>query len=120
MAGRILFVENMDKTRLITHRMLTKMGYEVTSVNSADEALEVLDQGQEFEVLFTDIKMPGSMDGLGLAVEVKKRFPNIIILFTSGLTALSDEELITLSAHFISKPYLRKELADKLGAIINA
>lgn len=116
---RILFVENSTTTRVITHRILKNLGYTVTSVCNAEKALELFDQGEEFELLFADINLPGGMDGVTLASTAKKRYPTLKILFTSGMPILTDEQLNELSAHYISKPYQRKELVEKLGGVLS-
>src|SRR5690554_2222886 len=82
---RILIVEDDELVRHHVIRQLQDFGYDIIAVNSAHEALEVLQQ-QRFDLLFTDVVMPGGMNGQQLAAEAQKRYPDMQLLFTSRYT----------------------------------
>lgn len=117
----VLIVDDKDDVRQIGISYLEQLNCRVRSAADAAEALRVLEQYDDIDVLFTDVVMPGGMSGLMLAEEAKKRFPQIKVLFCSGYV---DEGLVrrhdlgTRTA-FIRKPYRKSELAQKLGRIRN-
>jgi CheY-like chemotaxis protein len=116
--SRILIVEDEMIVRLIGSDTLTDAGYEVVEAATADEALQLLEQHGDVEVLFTDIRMPGSMDGLELARVVRERWPAMKILITSGDT-FPPRSAIADDGCFLAKPYttkvLRREVDKLLG-----
>ena len=87
------------------------VGLEALGATSADEALRVLDANPGITALVTDINMPGSMDGLQLAAEVRKRWPTIKIVVTSGRRRPSVLEL-PRGAAFVPKPFLPQQIID--------
>jgi DNA-binding NtrC family response regulator len=103
-ARTILLVEDEATLRMIGSDALADAGYEVIEAGSADEALRILEQASEVQVLFTDIRMPGTMDGLQLATLVHARWPEMKILLTSGDTWPS-KNMIPDDGRFIAKPY---------------
>jgi CheY-like chemotaxis protein len=115
--SRVLIVEDEMIVRLIGGDTLTDAGYEVVEAANADEALEILDKHGDVEVLFTDIRMPGSMNGLELARVVHERWPAMKILITSGDT-FPPRNAIADDGRFLAKPYstegLRREVATLL------
>lgn len=119
---RILLVEDHEQVRDHVLKLLSKMGYSVTAANDGKEALEQMNSGKEFELLFTDIIMPGGMNGQELAKEAKKLDPRIKVLFTSGYPASAFKHLGLKEQeglHLLSKPYrfadLQSAIADLLG-----
>ena len=83
---RVLVVEDQESVLRTVTRMLRQLGFIVTAAGSADLALDHLEAGEEFDLLFTDIVLPGAMDGVGLAEEMRGRSPATRILLTSGFT----------------------------------
>ncbi|MPZ35859.1 MAG: response regulator [Rhodospirillales bacterium] len=79
-------------------------GFSVLQAIDADEAIEVLQKRPDIRVVFTDVDMPGSMDGLELAHAIRHRWPPIQVVLTSGKMRPAADELPKLS-RFISKPY---------------
>lgn len=105
----VLVVEDEIFIRMIAVDTLEDGGYAVLEAGDAREALTVLEQTPEIELIFTDINMPGDIDGLDLANEVAMRWPHIGIIVTSGAVRLGDGD-IPDAGTFLSKPYLAKEL----------
>lgn len=115
---RILLVEDNPKTRLIAQRTLVSFGYSsVTPAANAAAALLLIDSGQEFDLLFTDIRMAGEMNGIELARAVVLRRPTIRVLITSGYSEVTNEELVALHATFIAKPYRMAQLEKILRQV---
>ena len=84
---------------------------------SADEALQILERHGDVEVLFTDIRMPGSMNGLELARVVHNRWPAVKILVTSGDTFPKDSEIAD-SGRFLAKPYSTERLKCEIDLLV--
>lgn len=102
---RVLVVEDDDVVRLIGSTMLESLGFEVLTCVNADDALAVLVDDSSFDVVFTDMMMPGSMGGLGLAQTVERLYPSLRVILTSGW---SDAELpkdTRRDRPFLLKPY---------------
>jgi two-component system, response regulator PdtaR len=111
-AGRlvvILIVEDDGLINLMVSDDLQRAGYHVLSVYSADEAITVLESRNDIWLIFTDIDLPGSMDGLGLAATVDDRWPPVHIIITTGQMRPSDD-LMPKGSAFLAKPYPAGEL----------
>jgi len=96
---------------------LEEAGYEVIEAGDADEAVRILEQAGEVHVLFTDIRMPGSMDGLALAKLVHERWPAMKILITSGDTFPRTAQ-IPDEGHFLAKPYRLEALQSEVTSLL--
>src|SRR3712207_5869616 len=94
--------------------MLEDAGFAVLEAENADAALRLLERhGAEVTALFTDVHMPGSMDGLTLTRAVHARWPHILPFVTSGRAHLGDDE-IPDSGRFIGKPYRPSEVVNAI------
>src|SRR5580698_7763267 len=100
----VLIVEDEPLIRMGAGKIIEDAGYEVIEAASADEAIRILESRSDIRVVFTDIHMPGSMDGLKLAHAVRKRWPPIKIIVTSGRSQVSEQELPE-GGRFFAKPY---------------
>jgi DNA-binding NtrC family response regulator len=100
----VLLVEDEPLIRMLAVDAFEHAGLRCFEAGDADEAIIKLRQHSEICVLFTDINMPGSMDGIALATAVHKQHPGIELIVTSGRRLYSDDELPD-SGTFISKPY---------------
>jgi two-component system, response regulator PdtaR len=90
--------------------MLEDLGYRAVETFSAEDALSVLREHDDIALVFTDIDMPGTMNGLGLAALVDETWPDIRILIASGRAIPSAGE-IPSKARFLTKPYASHHLA---------
>src|SRR5262245_30119597 len=99
----ILVVEDDVFQRMTVAAELRKQGYNVVEAANADEALSILQSGTRIHVVFTDIAMPGSLDGVGLARIVCSAFPSVQVILTSG--HLAGTELDDRISGFFPKPY---------------
>jgi two-component system, response regulator PdtaR len=100
----VLVVEDDLLIRLYAVQIIEEAEFDVVEASNADEAIAILEARPEIAVLFTDIQMPGSMDGLKLAAAVKGRWPPIKIVATSGLVHVGPDDLPE-GGRFIPKPY---------------
>jgi two-component system, response regulator PdtaR len=110
----ILVVENEAIVRLELADWLADLGLLVLEAQDADEAITLLDAHPEIEFLMTDIRMPGSMDGVRLAHHVRGRWPPVKIIVVSGMVETQLSELPHASI-FVSKPYDHQMLSQALG-----
>ncbi|MDQ0323348.1 YesN/AraC family two-component response regulator [Pararhizobium capsulatum DSM 1112] len=91
-------------------------GFRVFEASNADEAIDILNAHPEIQVMFTDIDMPGSMDGLKLASAVRDRWPPVKIIVTSGHHYLNDQAL-PVEGRFFSKPYNHSQIVSTITAM---
>src|SRR5262249_45870417 len=84
--GTILVVEDNAEVAEVTSGLLDQLGYRVLRAESAAAALDSLHNGAQVDLVFSDIVMPGALDGLGLADEVRKLYPHVPVLLTSGFS----------------------------------
>lgn len=98
---------------------LADAGYQVLEAGNADEALKVIQANSNVGLIFTDIDMPGSMDGLKLAALVRDRWPPIRLIVTSGKRIVEITDLPDGSV-FFSKPYSHREVAAAVEEMMSA
>jgi PAS domain S-box-containing protein len=119
----ILVVDDSAEVLELAQDILTSAGYAVTTATSGEEALQLFDAGHgesHFDLLFTDLVMPGGMNGLVLADEVMARDGSVSVLLTTGYS----EELVIngprkRATDVLSKPYRRSELLDRVRQALN-
>jgi CheY-like chemotaxis protein len=99
----ILVVEDDILLSLDTSEALEDGGFDVIAAANADEAIKVLETRNDIRTIFTDINMPGSMDGLKLAAAVRDRWPPVNIIVTTGMRAPHRDQL-PANTIFIAKP----------------
>jgi signal transduction histidine kinase len=117
--GRILVVEDDVQVADMAAELLQSCGYSVRSVHRADAALELMIGGEPIDLVFSDIVMPGVMNGVKLAEEVNRRFPEVPVLLTTGFKdALSRAEGRGLA--IINKPYRREDLYRRISELLAA
>ena len=117
-SAHILVVEDDNLVRMIVVEMLRGAGFAVTEAPHADEAWAILRERQEpIRVLFTDIDMPGSMDGFVLAGRVADAWPHIGLVVSSGRRPMADRD-IPHSGRFLSKPYRSADLMQMIREAI--
>ena len=109
----VLVVEDEFLIRADAVDMLRAAGFDVVEAESADEAILILECRFDITVVFTDIQMPGSMDGLKLAAAVRGRWPPIKIVATSGRSGISKDDLPS-GSRFLRKPYNASQIVETL------
>lgn len=100
----VLVVEDDWLLRLLAIEMVEDTGLVAVEAANADEAIAILERRADIALIFTDIDMPGSMDGLKLAHAVRRRWPPVKIIIVSGKTLLTDDDLPS-DTRFFPKPY---------------
>jgi CheY-like chemotaxis protein len=113
MVAIVLVVEDEPLLRMAAVDIIEEAGFQALEATSADEAILLLEMHDDIRILFTDIDMPGSMDGLKLAAAVRKKWPPISIIVVSGHRKREDGELPDGSVFFI-KPYSKAEVVSTL------
>jgi CheY-like chemotaxis protein len=109
----VLIVEDELLLRMNAVDMIEAAGFEVVEAANADEAIEILEARRDISVVFTDIQMPGSMDGLKLVRAVRGRWPPIKIVATSGHIGVAQTDLPE-GGRFLPKPYSPGQVMDVL------
>jgi two-component system, response regulator PdtaR len=115
----ILVVEDEPLVRLVGTLLLADAGFNVIEACNAEEALRVLEAGSDIRIVFTDVEMPGALDGFGLARCVHERWPAIGVIVTSG-RAEPPRQKAGLNELFVAKPYASSTLMHKIEACLSA
>jgi two-component system, response regulator PdtaR len=109
----VLIVEDEFLIRMDAVDMIRSAGFDVVEAQNADEAVVILQERFDISVVFTDIQMPGSMDGLKLAAVIRDRWPPIKIVATSGRLKIGEDDL-PAGSRFLPKPYSALQIAGAL------
>jgi len=118
----ILVVEDHDDLRAHSSAILGELGYRVFAAADGDEALRLLEARPEVSLLFTDVVLPGDMNGRQLADEALRRRPDLKLLFTTGYTrdAIVRDGELDPGVQLISKPFTFDDLAAKVRRVLDA
>ncbi len=114
----ILIVEDDPLLLIDAVDMAEDAGFTAYAARNADEAIERMRKHADIRILFTDVDMPGSMDGLRLAHYVRDRWPPVEIIVVSGLRHIPLEEM-PASSLFFAKPYPQKPLLDAFAGAVS-
>ena len=114
----VLLVEDELVVRMATADALEEAGFEVIETTNAQAAHEILQRRADIRVLFTDVKMPGPMDGLELALLVRRQWPHISVVITSGHLE-PESAALPEKAVFIAKPYGEQAPAKVIQALLS-
>jgi len=119
-SGQILVVEDDEDIREVTAAILRGQGYAVTEASSSAEAVQLLASGKTFSLLFTDLVLPGGMNGVEVAEEALRLQPGIKILFTSGYASkgIIRSARAGINENLIRKPYRRADLLQKIQSVL--
>lgn len=109
----VLVVEDEPLVRMDIADQLQDFGFEVLEAANSAKAIEMLIKHPEIQIMFTDVDMPGGVDGLKLAAAVRDRWPPIKIIVTSGLRKI-DMDDIPAHSRFFTKPYQAKAVASAM------
>ncbi len=120
-AETILVVEDDEALRLYTVEILSDLGYSVLAAANGAAALEIIGRGHGIDLLFTDIVMPGGMNGRQLADEAVRKRPGLKVLFTTGYTAnaIVHHGRLDPDVELISKPFTYDSLGRKIRALLD-
>ncbi len=117
----ILVVEDNEGVRAYARDALRELGYRVVEANDALEGLRYVDEGQKFDLLFTDVVLPGGLSGRDLANKLRAREPNLPVLFTTGYTrnAIVHHGRLDPDVHLLNKPYTQQDLGRKVRQVLD-
>jgi CheY-like chemotaxis protein len=117
----ILVVEDNERIRASVAVMLESLGYRVSIVDNADAALARWMAGDRFDLVFSDMVMPGKLGGIDLARELRARDPSVRLLLTTGFanSATLREDAAAMRLEILSKPYRKSELAARLRHVLD-
>jgi len=112
---RVLLIEDTEDTRELSRMALESQACEVVAVSSAEAALGLLQAGERFDLVFTDVCL-GEVSGIEAAHRVKQEQPGLPVLVTSGLEPSVVVPQLGPGMHFLPKPYTMSELLDAIRA----
>ena len=113
----VLIVEDEALVRLVAASMLQDAGFDTLEADTAEDALHVLEENEDVCVLFSDVQLPGAMDGLGLARAVHDRWPDIGLVLTSGAVTPRRSQ-IPEESDFLLKPYDGDEMVEAVRNVM--
>src|SRR5262249_19585238 len=118
----ILAVEDDAMVRNYVVTQLQSLGYTTLAAADARAALAIAEQDVKIDLLFTDVIMPGAMNGRELAQELTRRRPGLMVLFTSGYTenAIVHHGRLDPGVALLNKPYRKTDLARKIREVLDA
>ena len=116
----ILLVDDNVEMRTVARRHLTSLGYQVSEAGSGPAAVAILQNDSSFDLLFTDVVMPGGMTGYQLAAIAQQLQPGLRVLFTTGYAGALPgyEPVASHSGTTLHKPYRKQELAVTVRAVL--
>ena len=113
----MLVVEDESLIRMHALTMVEEAGFEAIAASDADEAIRILESRNDIRAVFTDVHMPGTMDGIRLARVVRDRWPPVALIVTSGQTNVPEADLPT-GGRFLRKPYATGQIETALRQLI--
>ena len=115
-------VEDNEGVRDYAKDALQALGYGVLVAGDANQAIEVLSRARRVDLLFTDVVLPGGTNGRELANQVRVRFPDLPVLYTTGYTrnAIVHQGRLDADVELLNKPYTQQDLARKVREILGA
>jgi len=118
---RALIVEDDPEVREVTVTTFEVLGFDVVSAANAQEALAIFDTSPVIDVLFTDVRMPGGLDGFGLVRQVRAKHPQMRVIYTSGYPGVITSPAETFEhGPFLAKPWTFAELQATLNTVLDA
>jgi CheY-like chemotaxis protein len=113
----ILVVEDDPIIRMGAVQLVVDAGFGVLEADSADEAIRILEARSDVHLVFTDVGMPGTMDGIRLAHYIRRRWPPVKLIVASG-KAIVDENDLPAGARFFPKPYSDGTIIGAMTAML--
>ena len=113
----VLIVEDEMLIRMGAVDLVLSAGYEALEAGDADEAICILEARQDIDLVFTDVQMPGTMDGIKLAGFIRGRWPPVKLLVASG-NAIIEESSLPAGSRFFSKPYDDHAITDAMAKLL--
>jgi PAS domain S-box-containing protein len=119
--GNILVVEDDPDVRSLVVQILGDLGYQTTEAESGAAALTLLEDGRKFDLLFTDVVMPGGISGPELFRKTRTRFPDLKVIFTSGYNdeTIGNSAQVKVQAPLVRKPYRKSDLGRVVREVLS-
>ncbi|MHC2362642.1 response regulator [Rhizobium leguminosarum] len=114
----VLVVEDSTIIRMSAVDLVLSAGYEALEACDADEAIRILESRNDIDLVFTDVQMPGTMDGIKLSHYIRDRWPPVRLIVASGAAILKESDLPTGSRAF-SKPYDNHAITDAMANLLS-
>lgn len=115
----VLVVDDIALIRMGAVDLVQSAGYEALEAQDADEAISILESRDDIDLVFTDVQMPGTMDGIKLAHFIRNRWPPVQLIVASGRDILEESSLPTGSQYF-SKPYNDHAITDAMARLLQS
>lgn len=114
----VLVVEDEPLLRMLAVDMVEDAGFVVLEAGDADEAVRILERRGDIGIVFTDVDMPGSMNGTGLALCVRLRWPSVQLIITSG-HYMPSELAMPSDSVFFQKPYIGSRVVATMERMLH-
>jgi len=114
----ILVVEDDPIIRMGAVDLVMAAGFEALEASDADQAIRVLESRPDIHLVFTDVTMPGSMDGIKLAHYIRERWPPVKLIVASGQTIIEESQL-PVGARFFYKPYDESSIVKAMTGMLS-
>ena len=113
----VLVVEDTAIIRLSAVDLVLEAGYEALEASDADEAIRILESRSDIDLVFTDVQMPGTMDGVKLSHYIRDRWPPVKLIVASG-AAIVEESALPGGSRFIAKPYDAFTITETMALLL--
>lgn len=114
----VLVVDDSAIIRMSAVDLVLSAGYEALEAADADEAIHILESRSDIDLVFTDVQMPGTMDGLKLSHYIRDRWPPVKLIVASGATII-EESSLPGDSRFFSKPYDEHTITDAMALLLS-
>ncbi len=115
----VLVVEDSPIIRMGAVDLVLSAGYEAIEAADADEAIRILEQRDDIDLVFTDVQMPGTMDGIKLSHYIRDRWPPVKLIVASG-AAILEQSNLPLGSRFFSKPYDDTTIIEAMACLLSS
>jgi two-component system, response regulator PdtaR len=115
----VLIVEDSPMIRMGAVDLVLSAGYEAIEASDADEAIRILESRDDIDLVFTDVQMPGTMDGIKLSHHIKDRWPPVKLIVASGASIL-EESSLPMGSRFFSKPYDDLKITEAMARLLSS
>lgn len=115
----VLVVEDGPIIRLGAVDLVLAAGYEALEARDADEAIRILESRDDIDLVFTDVQMPGTMDGIKLSHFIRDRWPPVKLIIASG-AAILEESSLPVGSRFFSKPYDDRTITEAMARLLSS
>lgn len=113
----VLVVEDNAIVRMGAVDLVLSAGYEALEATDADTAIRILESRSDIDLVFTDVQMPGTMDGLKLSHYIRDRWPPVKLIVASG-DAILEESSLPGGSRFFAKPYDSHTITDAMARLL--